>query len=258
MTKRTQRIIIFSLIFVIAIGFFYFVKPYRKGIWSQPLDGNMRIHQFAKYDTLSAYEYQDYRHSRTNRNKIAFLENKKTHQYFTIFILREIEKVNFENIEFSTEPAKQTQKAHIYELYHELPFHLETYLPLFVPNEDFCGEAHLTIRSFDLKKKDTLSTLRTDILLAEGEFDSLGFYRKQTHWLKPYTVPVIVSDNKFEGAIAIINNKATGDTIFAVGSVLKGQPFNLEEFKEIVKSIHFTPQPGGINMGYGYKSYSWD
>lgn len=260
MKPWVRNILCLSLLIGLVVYFFVPLIPYRQGLWAHPADEHARIYQFAKYELPSKYEFYAYRHSNTGRNKLVFFVNLETRQYFIIFILREIEKLKFEDVIFSRESVKRGRKAVYHPDIADTHIHLETLVPAFLPNEDMSGRANVTIRDFDVHNNETLTTDDTDILVTRGIFDSLAFDRKKTHWLKSYTVPVLASNQRFDGALALINNKKTGDTIFAVGSVFEGKPFNYDEFLNIIKSIRFAPEPGG-NWDFGpttRKSYSWD
>jgi hypothetical protein len=233
---------------IIGLGYILLPKPvYKPAVWGNPVDGGLKKYQFAHYNIPSDYEMMAYRESLYDNKKFVLFKNKKTTQLFAIFILREIPKIEFNNVEFEDKKIIRTvSRYYMMDIKREENFKLK-YLVPFLINEDISDDVKgLAIRDINVTMKKPYETDDTRILTAEGNFKNLGFYRKSNSAFVKYTVPVFSFENPMNGSVAIINDKATGDTIFAFGCSESYRDYDKEEFNNIVKSITFQARPKRI------------
>lgn len=171
-------------------------------------------------------------------------KEKNSGQLLALTMLREYLNADLNQIRFEPEEPKQPLWGAERHPVAGNFFALWYYLP-FLWRDDIKNAGNdVTIKGIkvDPDSRENFSTEKTNVLYARGEFDKLGFYKKSTNW-RPYVTPVLDFMGSRKGAIAIIKDKKTGKTIFAVGCNYLNQPFNEEEFKNIVKSLDLDATP---------------
>ena len=174
-----------------------------------------------------------------------FFKNQSTGQYFGIFILRELPKVNFEKISFIPKSVEKTilNRLYVMSIMNDVNLQLLYFLPIFI-NEDYKEEyPKAEVNGFESKGKETFHTDKTNVLLSEGKFEKLGFYRISDSVISKYPMPVFSFRQPMNGAIAFINNKKTSETIFAFGCNQFFKTFDKDEFAKIVKTVTFDKEP---------------
>lgn len=245
-----RKILLYSslIIFIGVIVWFLGPKvPYKPAIWSEPFDAGFRRFQFCKYDLPTPYDMVAYREkndlSPGDRKMFILFKNKQTDQYFSIFRLNEITKIDFKNVVFSSKKIFPMANQYVFKLRRVDDFDMQYFLPIF-KNIDFSNMTpKLEIRNIDIKSQGNLETEKTYILYIKGIFKKLAFYRVSNNFFKKYTVPVLRFKKDVQGVIAIIKDKKTGDVIFSFGCNDTYQTFDEKEYLNIIKSITFDAEP---------------
>lgn len=222
-------------------------KPtYQPAVWGDPIDGYVRMYQFSKYSVPDNYKFVSYMQSMPDRKKFVAFKNKETQQQIFIFILNELPKVKFEDVEISGTKIKRTIEYYTQKIRGDTNFSLMYLVPM-LKRKDMKEEFPKSeVRGLKSTSRSRLETEKTDILLVEGSFNDLAFYRKSDSPFFKYPVPIFHSDQEMKGALAVINNKATGETIFAFGCNYSYKEFSKEEFVNIVRSITFDKEPKAL------------
>ena len=235
-------------IIVLIMGTSYVILPkplYDTATWSDPVDAGVRKFQFSKYEVPENYAMVSYKHSLYDNKKFVLFQNQTTGQYFGIFILRELPKVDFEKINFAPKKVEKTflNRLYVMSIMNDVNLQLLYFLPIFI-NEDYKNEyPKAEVNGFELKGKETFETNKTNVFLIEGKFEKLGFYRISDSAVSKYPMPIFSFRQSMNGAIAFINNKKTGETIFAFGCNQFFKTFDKDEFAKIVKTVTFDKEP---------------
>lgn len=250
-----KKILIISIGVTLFIATAYLILPkplYSPATWSIPADGGLRKFQFSKYLLPEPYKMIGYADSLEDRKVFILFQNQKSGQYYGTFILRELPKVNFDKVTFENKKIKRTiARYYMMDVTTDPNFKLLYLVPLLI-NEDLKAEfPHAAVRDINVLSKERFETEKTDVLLVEGKFRELGFYRVGDSPFVKYPVPVFSFKYPMKGALALINNKANGETIFAFGCTESFKDFDKDEFKTIVQSITFDKEPRTIKDLFG-------
>ena len=248
---KLHKILRMAGVIVLLLGVAYVLLPkplYDQATWSDPVDAGVRKFQFSKYEVPANYEMVSYKHSLYDRKKLVLFQNKNTGQYFGLFILRELPKVNFSKIGFVPKRVEKTflNRLYVMSFMNDVNLQLLYFLPIFI-NENYKDEyPKAEVNGIELKGKETSETDKTNILLVEGKFEKLGFGRVSNSVISKYPMPVFSFRQPMNGAVAFINSKKTGETIFAFGCNQFYKTFDKDEFAKIVKTVTFDKEPKAI------------
>jgi hypothetical protein len=254
-----KNIVLFILGVSLVVLAIYLIIPatvHREASWSTPIDGGHRYYQFSTYSIPNTYRQKDYRDSSFGRQKLVIYRNDDTQQQFLIFILRELPKVDFARL--STESKMRiTSNRQEQDLGKNPHLSLVYYLPMSLIKEIPLDIPDAIIKGFEVAEASDYETEKTDIKVFRGEFNNIGFQRRSEQRFKEYSTPGFKANTRMEGALALINNKENGYTIFAIGCNAKNEgSYNHDDFIGTIKTITFDPKPGGLNLDeYSHKSY---
>jgi hypothetical protein len=245
-SQKMLRIIVILCTVFISL---YLILPkpiYHPAGWAKALDGSIRINQFSKYVLPEQYKYMQYLCSTIDRQKCVIFRNQETKQSFFIFILRELPKVRFDDLEISDRSIIRTYTIYKQDISRAIPFNLRYLVPVFIKKDLIREYPQAEIRGMKVSSQENYETSQTDILVATGTFQKLGFYRKSGSFFFKYPVPIFNAVRDMHGAIAVINNKKNHETIFAFGCNDVSRDYDHEEFLEIVKSVTFDKRPRAL------------
>lgn len=186
-------------------------------------------------------------HSLGDKKKFVTFRNKESGQQIFMMVLNELPKLRFEDLTF--QKAKMSyplQEVYRQTIRGNTNFSLRYLVPLFIQKKMTEEFPKAEIRGLELASQERFETATTNFLVPEGTFDELYFHRISEGKLKKYPVPIFHSEREMRGAVAVINSKATGDTIFAFGCNYATEPFDKDEFISIVKTITFDKEPKAL------------
>lgn len=247
MKKATVYLILFLIagLAIWFVKFAYFPTGYRDTDWMEPFDRHLRKFDFANYELPDEYEMVTYRWSHmTEYNKLLLFKHKASGQLLTLVMFREHPQINFNQIKIEDRRVNRAfWRTEINPVRGNF-FAIETLLPFGWRDDIENAGKDVTIKGIkiDSSSRDSFSTEKTDVLYIRGEFEKLGFYKRSDNW-RPYVTPVLDFVGPRKGAIAIINDKKTGKTLFAIGCNYVNAEFNEEEFRKIIESLDLDATP---------------
>jgi hypothetical protein len=158
-------------------------------------------------------------------------------------IFKGLPEVDFDQVTTNvTEPKRPFWRAEKYKLYKGDFFAIWHYFPFGFRDDYENSGKDVEIRGIKLESKENFETPQTHVMYLRGEFMKLGFYKKSDNW-RPFMTPVLDYMGDRKGAIAIINDKETRKTIFAIGCNYIKPAFNEAEFRQLVESLTFEHIP---------------
>ena len=241
-TGTSMKKTILLLLVLLVMGAFakivFFPASYPHGTWMEPFDKHLRKFDFANYAISDDYQIVTVRQGLNDKKRLILLRNEKTGQLLTLVKFREHAKADLAKIEAD---ARLNKTPFWKAIRTEVPgsgFAIWSYLPFGWRDDIENAGRDVTIRGLQADSKENFETAKTNVLYLKGGFEKLGFYKKSGDW-RPYVAPVLDFMAPGNGAIAAINDKKTGKTIFAVGYQQAGREFNEPEFQKIVESLDF-------------------
>ena len=244
MIKKIILIAVTSLALLFIFAYLVLPRDYEPSDWWTPADGGLRGFQFSKYTLPENYKMIAYADHTKERQVFIQYRDRDTNQHLALFVLRELPKVDFSKITFEDKKIRKIFAQYsVSDVSTDPNFKLIYLLPFFI-NEDFSEEyPSALVRGFRETFRETFETEKTKVLMVDGEFQELGFYRQTKDRFVKYPAPVFSYKYPMKGSLAFINNKANGETIFAFGCVKNFQDFDREEFKKIIESVTFDKEP---------------
>lgn len=259
-----KKIVLFVVIVAIIsiVGYVILPKPlYQPAVWGMIGDGALRKFQFSKYIIPEKYKMLSYRDNLPTDNKAFILfKNTDSGQYYATFVIKEIPKISFDKVSFENKKIiRTTARYYNFDISTDSNFQLFYLIPCLI-NEDY-SEAipPVIIRDIKVESKKEIDTEKTKVLLVDGSFQELGFYRMSKSLFIKYPVPVFSFKHPMKGMLAMISNKTNGDVIFAFGCAESYKNFDKNEFINIVKSVTFDKESRTLQDLFGsgtMKKYS--
>lgn len=245
--KRRIKKIIFILLgivtFVGVIKYHFFPAEYPYGGFWQPMWWWKCKYDFCKYDVPNEYKFLEYADAKLDKDydkRMIIYRDTVSGQILTITRLREYLDINLDLIELSKERIVKTNRTETNKSAHG--FNVVYLLPFF-RNDDVQKTQDLTLRGINLMNKEDFETDKTRVKYFSGTFKKIGFYKKNTNILFRYPTPVFDFLEERRGALAIVKDKATKETLIVTGWNRIDKEFDEEEFKGIVKSLTFDKEP---------------
>jgi len=197
-------------------------------------------YSFAKYQVPDTYKLITFRHDERYRHGLLLYENKITGQLFVLLVLKGFSKVDLAELETDkAKPKRPLWKAIRYPLgYENHPFSILHYMPFGWRDDYEDADNDLTIKGVQVNSENEIDTNIAKIKWIAGDFEILEF-KKQSHTWRPFISTALDFSKPMNGTIAVMNEKATGSTIFAIGANDGKESFNEDEFRKIVDSIRF-------------------
>lgn len=249
---KIRKIIVGLLTLVLALWvllWWFFPTLYKYGYLYKSVNDQEYKFAFCKYAlpeyySLKAFRYGGFRtvlFDKKNNKNILVYQRDNTGQFLILVQLRE-----FPHIDLSKVTIQESDKFS-YTLRRETR-ELTTgfnaiYLVPRIRREDIEKGDKLVLRPISVTDQKRFNTEVAEVLYLEGEFERLGFWKPSPNLIQRYAVPVFDFKGAMKGGVAVINEKATGKTIFAIGAIRFFNQFNEEEFLNIVKSITFDAEP---------------
>lgn len=244
---RLNRYILLGIAFV---GIFLFLAipraTYQPATWSDPIDRTVRIHQFSKYTLPDNYKFVSYMDAMEDRKKFVAFKNKDTGQQIFIFILNELPKVKLSDLEISPKKIGRGYETYMQTIRGDTNFSLKYQIPFFIKKQMPEEYPNVQVRGLESSSREHFETDTTDVDVYKGRFTDLAFCRLSTSRFYKYPVPIFHAAQEMGGALAVINNKITHETIFAFGCNSFYKSFDEKEFIGIVKTITFDKEPKAI------------
>ena len=197
-------------------------------------------YEFANYRVPETYNLVTYRHDERFRHGLLLYENKVTGQLLVLTVLKGFPKVDPVKIKTdSATPKRPLWKAIRYPLsYENHSFSILHYMP-FGWRDDYENSGNdLTLKGIRVVHEEQFETEVAQVKWLEGEFERVEFKKTSGSW-QPYLSTVLDFAKPMYGAIAVLNEKKTGLTTFAIGANTNMENFNEKEFRDIVESITF-------------------
>lgn len=247
MQGNRVKYLFYGALILAALGFVkfaFFPTPYQKARWWQDA-GFRRFSKFdfATYEIPKHYEPITFRRDDYSRQRLLLFKEKEGYELITLVMFKGFPEVDFDKVTVNAaEPKRPFFRAERYYLYEGDFFAIWHYFP-FGFRDDFENSGKdVEIRGLKLESREAFETAGTRVLYLKGEFMKLGFYKKSGNW-RPFMNPVLDYMGERKGALAIINDKETGKTIFAVGCNYPKAGFNEAEFRRLVESLTFDHIP---------------
>lgn len=235
-------LVLLVLLLVGLVKFAFFPTSYRHGDWWEPFDRHLRKFDFANYELPMEYEMVTYRSSDARDQSLLLYKHKNSGQLLTLVIFREHPEVDFNHVMLENGLVKRAFWRTEISPARGNFFAVEQLLPFGWRDDIENAGNDVTIKGIQVTGKQTFPTEKTEVLYVNGEFDRLGFYKKSDNW-RPFVTPALDFMGERKGAVAIINDKKTGKTLFAIGCNYKNAEFNEQEFRNIVTSLNFDATP---------------
>jgi len=239
--KKPIKILIICIIAAASLSlvkYIFLPTPYKHGDWGQVSYYGHLKYDFCKYIVPETYKYTDYREGRNKR--LIVYTNQKTDQLFIVSKFREFLKINFDNISVKDGKIRRPFRFEGYSINNK--FDLMYMLPFFRDDELKGASDGIAIKGFKVEGQEEFSTAAADIKYFSGTFTEIGFYKPGEGFFMKYPVPVFKFFKKNKGAIALIKDKKTGDTIVSIGCNVIYKDFNEEEYKNILKTVTFETE----------------
>jgi len=243
MKKLKTTLLIFASLGIIIYLYFPWNLAER-GYW-MPAWWEKSLFNFCKYSAPDGYKvisYSEGAPSHPDDKYLIILQDQKTGQLISISRLRGFYYVPTDQIKVD---GKSFSDAFRFEREHILDnFNVITYLPVWhflrqdnlekIPN-------NLLLRGITVEKKEEYSTDRASIYYLKGSFQRIGFFKKMPFsW--GFATPVFDFMNPSKGALAILNNKDSKETIIVVSSVPSYKDFDEGSLKRFLSSVNFDKE----------------
>lgn len=245
--KKVSLLCLCVLIALVTFKYFiYYYSPnlYKYGSWMIPLWWDKCQFNFSKHVVPQGYEFVTYREGPygiidSYEKGLVFYEKNEGKQAIVLFRLQESLNLDLSKIIINASEPRRTDRIER----HSITDNLEIiyFLPFF-QRHDFSATNQLSIKGFSSRNSIELETQKTKIKYFSGSFRQIGFYKGEKGLFR-YPVPVFDFKQPRHGALAVINDKTTDKTLFAIGVVPANLPFNEEEFLTVVKSLTFDAEP---------------
>ena len=259
---RKKILTVFGIGVVLLIGYVswflypWFADPEIKLYMGLPFDWHLRQFQFAKYEFPENYQLLFYRHTHLTPMEdrgptlehLLLVENRVTKQLLSLSTLKEVPSVEFSKVTIGEAKLRDSHRVLSPDMRRTaddafLFIQLRYFLPMLYTKKDITKGRDLILKGMEVAGREEFETEKTKVLLLKGSFTRLGFFKKSPSKIFQYPATGVDFLKPMHGALAVINDKATGKTIFAVGAQETGKPFQEEEFLHVVKSLTFDAEP---------------
>lgn len=116
------------------------------------------------------------------------------------------------------------------------------YIPFFWTYEANIDNQSLILRGIDHKGYNEIETDKVNAYIWYGDFEEINFDKKPDSFRK-YVIPsLFFKGDKKTGAVALVKDKKTGATIFAIRANDTKIPVDKAEFEEFLKTIDFETE----------------
>ena len=246
--KRSVKYLAVGVAIITAIlGFvivkqMFFPSPYKGVRWFYSGERAMYFgkYEFAKYNIPKDYRLVTFRHDERFRHGLLLYENKVTGQLFVLTVLKGIPEVSLEKLKTDPNtPEHPFWAADRHPLKHEKhSFSIWDYLP-FGWRDDYENSGDdLTLKGIRVVHENQFETEVAQIKWLLGEFQRVEFKKESNNW-RPYVSTALDFAKPMYGAVALLNEKKTGLTTFAIGANTSKGNFDEQEFQKIIQSITF-------------------
>ena len=201
-------------------------------------------YEFATYHVPKEYRLVTFRNDERFRHGLLLYENKVRGQLFVLTVLKGFPKVDPVKIKIdSTRPKRPLWKAIRYPLsYENHSFSILHYMPFGWRDDYENSGSDLTLKGIRVVHEEQFETAVAQVKWLGGEFERMEFKKASDNW-RPYVSTVLDFAKPMYGAIAMLNDKKTGLTTFAIGANTSKGDFDEQEFRKIVESITFETTP---------------
>lgn len=245
--RNTKKILIggLSAVILVPILIYLFIPiPYKySGLTVHGWQLNGRF-DFCKYELPESYKFATFRYGESHPGRLIVYQKPEPNQVVILTKFREFLKVPVDYISISNKRANVFHKT-LELTYRSERFDLEIPYPFppFLRIDDIKRiPKELEIRGIENPSVSNFETPIADVFYIQGDFSSIGFYKRK-HGIWKYVTPVLKFHEASKGAIAVLTDKNTGETIFAITAVPMSQTFDESEFKQFIQSITFEKEP---------------
>jgi len=242
--RKIKKIFVTFAVVIVALSvvkYQFFPTPYKHSFWMLPFWWQKCQSNFSKYSVGDNYSFVTYRDSDHGPNALVFYKDGSTDQTITIAKLRGFLDADLGLVKVVQDDVVKAVARETSIIANHLQ--ITTFVPFGLwRNEDVNKTHDLTMQGIKVTSDDVFETEKTIVKYYSGEFQKIAFTKKNTGF-KKYAVPVFDFITPAKGAIAIIKDKATGKTLFAITHGKDPKKFNEGEFKAVVKSLTFDAEP---------------
>ena len=250
--SRIRKIIfkLSAILLVLGILFWWFFPIlYKYGHLYEPVNEQEYKFAFCKYTLPEYYSLKAFRDGGTqvvlfdkkNNKNILVYQRDDTGQFLILTQLREFPHVDLSKV--TTQESDKFSYTLRRETRELTPGLNVIYLVPRIRREDIEKGDKLVLRPITVTDQKRFDTEVAEVLYFKGEFERVGFWKPSSNLIQRYAVPIFDFKQDMKGGVAIINEKKTGRTIFAIGAIRFYNSFNEEEFLNTVKSITFDAAP---------------
>ena len=190
-----------------------------------------------RYAIPNGFEFKKYFGGNKKQKKygMLFLKNPKTQQIILLLRIPECLSINLKDIKTTDTPLKRTTSYSLQPLSDD--FNVYFYMPRIFTTE-FITDGSLILRGIDIMDKDTIENERTISAIRQGRFKDLALDKENESIFR--NIPTVFSFNgEKTGAVAVVNDKKTGNSLIAITAIAEGKEINMVAFKEFIDSIDF-------------------
>lgn len=172
---------------------------------------------------------------KTKNYGLLILENDTTKQNILLVQIPELTKIDLNLIETNDKPLKKTKSYSMQPINDT--FKVCFYMPRIFTRR-FINDGSLILRGIDVTNKEAIENERTISTVWKGKFKELALDKENKSIFRNISTVFCFNGEK-TGAVAVVNDKSTGNSLIVITDIAEKKELNFKPFKEFIESIDF-------------------
>ena len=227
-----------SLVVYLSIPWGFMERSFFKTAWSQK-----SLFNYCKYEIPVGYKLSLYAEGAPGYSQergIVMLENENTKQFILLTKARGFSELSLDHVYVGDKKIPNPIRHEIEEI--SPIFKVINYLPFwhFLRQDDISkAPDNLMLKGMAVDSKENYTTDTAKVLYLRGSFQRLGFFKEMPFpW--GFVNPAYSFNEPLSGAVAILQNKNSKESIIIISGVPTNQTFDELVFKNFVSSVSFV------------------
>ncbi len=201
------------------------------------------LFDFCKYQIPENYKPTTYLEAHGKDKNLAVFKNEEAKNLIVLARLRGFHYIPFEKIEIGKKDFNQPLSIVKLNVTNDFKLQVYRHLLPFLENDSLNNlPDNLVLKGFVVEKNEKYSTDNANVYYLVGTFQKIGFFKKMPFpW--GFANPIFDFLTPSSGALAILNNKNSNETLIAVSQVPNGSIFSEDIFKKFIASVSFDKEP---------------
>jgi len=243
-----MKILKVILIILAILGLLYYlIFPHGlmdRGFW-KPGWWEKSLFNFCKYETPQDFKVVSYSEGAPKHRDdqyLIILENQKTGQKIILSRVRGFHFIPFNEIELNNQDFGDPFRFDTEKILDD--FKVKTHLPpvdLLRQDDQDKLPKNLILKGMVIDSKNQFFTQYAEVNYLKGSFNKIGFFKKMP-FLSAFASTVFDFTSGQNGALAILNNKNSDETIIAISSMPSHKAFDEDVFKKFLATISFEKE----------------